>query len=358
MKFHIPFTFTSIDKIKRKPVIFKRLIKHKKKSKLQDYLDSTDTEINREQYLNLVIKSFLISFVVIDVFAATVLVLLNVSHPYLLALLLAFVSAGFVFFSQRIYPKVFVTRKEKDIEKNLIPALEDMYVQLNAGIPLFSILVNISSSGYGQLSKEFKKAVIRINAGLPQIQVLEDLGKTNPSMFFRRTLWQLSNGMKAGSDISIIIKESVKSLEQEQIIQIQNYGNKLNPLIMFYMLITVILPALAITFLTIIASLVGLSAARFSMNPRSFMLVAVFSNNIAIFPPDFIPETIKFMVLLILSDPIRSPIAIKAFSIFSPVTRDLPNRVISASSGANSFLALRRRARSVVIPALRLLDIS
>lgn len=260
MKFHIPFTISSIDKLKKKPVIFRRLIKHKKKSKLQDYLDSTDTGINREQYLNIVLKSFIISFVTINVLATTVLILLNVSTPYLFSLILALLFSGFIFFSQRIYPKIYVARKEKNIEQNLIPALEDMHVQLNAGIPLFSILVNISSSGYGELSVEFKKAVIRINSGSPQVEVLEDLGKTNPSMFFRRTLWQLSNGMKAGSDISLIIRESVKSLEQEQVIQIQNYGNKLNPLIMFYMLITVILPALAITFLTIIASLVGLSS--------------------------------------------------------------------------------------------------
>jgi pilus assembly protein TadC len=77
-------------------------------------------------------------------------------------------------------------------------------------------------------------------------------------LYFRRTLWQISNGMRAGSDISVIIRESIKSLSEEQIIQIQSYGNKLNPLIMFYMLSSVILPALAITFLTIISSLVSL----------------------------------------------------------------------------------------------------
>ena len=93
---------------------------------------------------------------------------------------------------------------------------------------------------------------------MPQIDVLEELGEKNPSLYFRRTLWQISNGMRAGSDISVVIKESIKSLSEEQIIQIQSYGNKLNPLIMFYMLSSVILPALAITFLTIISSLISL----------------------------------------------------------------------------------------------------
>ena len=71
--------------------------------------------------------------------------------------------------------------------------------------------------------------------------------------------------MRAGSDISIVIQDTVKSLSEEQYIQIQEYGNKLNPAIMFYMLSSVILPALAITFLTIISSIVGLSEALTQM---------------------------------------------------------------------------------------------
>ena len=178
--------------------------------------------------------------------------------PFLISLILAFILSFFVYANQRAYPRIYNTRRIKNIEKNLIPALGDMLVQLNSGIPLFSILVNISSSSYGELSEEFKKAVKKINAGFPQMEVLEELGETNSSIYFKRTLWQISNGMRAGSDISIVIDESIKSLNEEQLLQIQNYGNKLNPLVMFYMLITVILPALAITFLTIISSIMNM----------------------------------------------------------------------------------------------------
>jgi hypothetical protein len=65
--------------------------------------------------------------------------------------------------------------------------------------------------------------------------------------------------MRAGSDMAMVIKDGVDNLAKEQAIQIQAYGSKLNPLIMFYMLLTVIIPALGITFFTIIASMLGLS---------------------------------------------------------------------------------------------------
>jgi hypothetical protein len=58
--------------------------------------------------------------------------------------------------------------------------------------------------------------------------------------------------------MAIVVEDSMKALSEEQLIQIQNYGNKLSPLIMFYMLISVIIPALSITFLTIISSMVGM----------------------------------------------------------------------------------------------------
>ncbi len=258
MKFRIPFTISSIDRLRKTSKPFTKFVKPKKRSKLKAYLQNADVKITREEYIAVSIKSFLVFFAVLYLISSTILYLVDVNNPFGNALILALVFSLFVSFSQLVYPKVYSSRKQKNIEKNLISALEDILVQLTSGIPLFTILVNISSAGYEELSGEFKKAVRKINAGFPQIEVLEELGEKNVSLYFRRTLWQISNGMKAGSDIALVIRDSIKALNEEQVLQIQTYGNKLNPLIMFYMLISVILPALAITFLTIISSLVSL----------------------------------------------------------------------------------------------------
>jgi pilus assembly protein TadC len=258
MKFKIPFTFSDLETLKKRPSIFRRLVKHRKYSKLEDQLQKADANITREEYLAIVLKTFSISFFIAFLITTTLLVYGKASKWYILSPAISLLIAGFIILRQLLYPKIYVNQKERNIERNLIPALEDMLVQLNSGIPLFSIMVSISSSDYGELSLEFKKAVKKINAGSPQMEVLDEMGEKNSSLFFRRTLWQISNGMKAGSDISLVIKDSIQSLNEEQILQIQNYGNKLNPLIMFYMLISVIMPALSITFLTIISSLVNL----------------------------------------------------------------------------------------------------
>ncbi len=257
MKFKIPFTISNIKKLKKRAKFFSIKFKTKKKTQLAKALKQADVGITREEYLGIALKSLIVAFFILIVIFTTILAVLEVRLFWLLGLGGSILFSGFVFFSQIVYPKIFVARRQKNIEKNLISALQDILIQVNSGIPLFSVLVNISDADYGELSSEVKKAVRKMNAGEPEAEVLDELGKRNPSTFFRRAIWQISNGMKAGSDMSIVIKDSIKSLNEEQLIQIQNYGNKLNPLVVFYMLISVIIPALSITFLTILTSMTG-----------------------------------------------------------------------------------------------------
>ncbi len=259
MKFKVPFTFADLDKLKRRSKFFSSKIRYKKEASLTKDLESGGVDVTRAEYLGICIRSFIISFVLVFVIATSIFAVLNDPRFYLFGpgIALAF-SVGALFF-QLMYPKVYISKKQRDIEKNLLYALEDILVQLNSGVPLFDILTNISYADYGTLSEEFKKAVKRISSGEADVVVLADIGKKNPSVFFKRILWQISNGLNAGSDMGAIVRDSINTLNEEQLIQLQHYGNKLNPLIMFYMLLSVIIPALSVTFLTILASMAGLS---------------------------------------------------------------------------------------------------
>ncbi len=278
MKFRIPYTIATTETLKRKSMFF-NFFKSKKLPKkilsIQKYLENANVKLTPDEYLAICTRTFVYSFIIVNIIATTLLIYFRINNPFLLAAGASLLFSGFMFISQISYPKVYENRRIRDIEKNLVSAMDDMLVQLNSGIPIFNILVNISSSDYGELSEEFKKVARKINAGLPEIEVLEELGEKNSSVFFKRTIWQLSNGMRAGSDISKVIAESIKTLNEEQVIQIQNYGNKLNPLIMFYMLISVILPALSIAFLTIIASMVGLKSGTITLLFVSLFVVVI-----------------------------------------------------------------------------------
>jgi flagellar protein FlaJ len=255
-RFQIPFTLADIEIQKRKS---KRFIKFAsaKKTKLDEYLKAANVNLNKREYLAICYRRFLINIISFSVIASSVLGILRTSLFPVYGFIISLLISGLVYFNQINYPKVYTLNKQRDVDKNLIPVLQDMIVQLNSGVPIFRILSNISESDYGEVSVEFKKIVKEINSGVSQIDAIEKHAKLNTSEYFKRVLWQISNGMRAGSDMEIVIKEGIKNLSDEQAIQIQTYGNRLNPLIMFYMLIAVIIPALGITFLIILASLLG-----------------------------------------------------------------------------------------------------
>jgi len=279
MKFAIPFTLSGIEASKKYSKKLLPFVKTKKSSfmYLEDYLRSADVPINKDEYIAICLNSFITFFVLLAVFFTTILFFLKIDRFYLYALAASILFSSFIFIIQFTYPKIFCLWKTRDLERNLLPALQDMLVQLNSGVPLFKILANISHSDYGEVSKEFGRAVKDIGSGKPQIIAIDEIGKRTTSVYFRRVLWQISNGMRAGSDMAVVIKESIDSLSKEQIIQIQSYGSKLNPIVMMYLLITVIVPALGITFMMIIFSMLNLSPMLIKMLFVSvFILVVIF----------------------------------------------------------------------------------
>ena len=171
--------------------------------------------------------------------------------------LVGFAIGSATFFYLIFYPKLHVGRKTKDVEKYLHTALCQMLIHVRSGVPLFNSFVALANAGYGQLSQEFRKAVSEINTGKSEIQALEIMTRENPSLYFRRIIWQLVNAMKSGADIGTTIKEIVDNIAIEQRVAIKKYGSELNPLALFYMVLVVIFPTLGIIFLLILSSFVG-----------------------------------------------------------------------------------------------------
>lgn len=220
-------------------------------------LDQADIKLSPTEYVSMCLTSSLFFFLGFSAFLSLILAKLEISIIF--GIIGTLFLSLFILSQQLIYPRLKANKRIKDIERNLLPALQNMLVQLNSGVPLFNVMATISDADYGGVSQQFKIAVRKINAGNQQIPVLETLARNNPSLHFRRTLWQMINGMKTGSDMSDVIKLSISNLSEEQLIQIQRYGSQLNPLAMFYMIIAVIIPALGVTFIMIMSSFLNLT---------------------------------------------------------------------------------------------------
>ncbi|MEM7825363.1 MAG: type II secretion system F family protein, partial [Candidatus Aenigmatarchaeota archaeon] len=164
-----------------------------------------------------------------------------------------------VFYYVVFYPKKILREKIRLLEKDLLYALRHLLIQVRSGVTLFNAMVSVAAGDYGLISEEFEEAVREINAGVSEIDALEAMSWRNPSLYFRRVIWQLVNGMRAGSDIATTLREIVNGLAIDQRIEIRKYGAQLNPMALAYLMLAVIIPTLGITFLIILSSFFNLN---------------------------------------------------------------------------------------------------
>ena len=151
------------------------------------------------------------------------------------------------------YPRILATQRARKLEQQLIPALRQLLIELKSGVPLFNAMASVSND-YGEVSEEFNKIVQRINGGTRDLDAIAEATTANPSLQFRKVLWQISNALKVGSDLSRVLEVLVHDLTLEQMEKIKKYGQELSPWIMIYMMTAVILPSLGITMLMVLMS--------------------------------------------------------------------------------------------------------
>ncbi len=253
----IPFSLFPEKKLFKFSRLFRGLAQkfERKVPFLEVHLKQAEADVNAIEYISMCLMSTCLMFFFFFIF---MLPALKFGANAWVPLIVAGCITSFMFMQQMAYPNLIALQRVRLIEQNLLPALQDMHVELNAGVPMFNILVNISNGGYGAVSQEIGKAVKEINAGRDQVEALETLAVRNPSILFRRSLWQIVNGMKTGADIGSLIKDVMDGISDEQITQIQKYGGQLSPLALFYMLIAVIVPSLGTTFIIVLSSFIAL----------------------------------------------------------------------------------------------------
>lgn len=164
---------------------------------------------------------------------------------------------------------IAIWRIAKDIDKEVLFAGRFLLVKLNAGRPLLLALTEASES-YGVANKYFKEIIRDIDLGTPLEEALDKASRYSPSLEFRRIIFQLSNALKIGVDVTNYLEAILDEIAQHQLIEIQRYGRKLNSLTMFFMLFSIVIPSLGITlFITIV------SIANISIDLTFFLLIAL-----------------------------------------------------------------------------------
>ncbi len=171
--------------------------------------------------------------------------------------LITFLLGGYL--AYRILVRIVdvrINRIAKDIDREVLFAGRFLLVKLNAGRPLITALTEASKS-YGVANKYFSEIVREIDLGTPLEEALARASRYSPSEKFRRILFQISNALRIGVDVTHFLEAILDEIANEQLVEIQRYGKKLNGLTMFFMLFSIVIPSLGITLFITIISLVN-----------------------------------------------------------------------------------------------------
>ncbi len=206
-----------------------------------------------------VVKS-LSSALLLSIIFSVLLYLMFTAVPISPVLLIPVIPLLFVstFLYAMKLPEVRMMKRKRDLDMDIVFAGRQILIELRSGIPLFDSILSVTK-GYGEVSKEFSKIVEKTTIGISVDIAMREISEKNPSKSFSRIVSQLANSVRSGSDVTVAFEGILDQVSREQEIELKAYGQKLNPLAMFYMIVGVILPSLGVVLTIIVLSFVSIS---------------------------------------------------------------------------------------------------
>lgn len=162
---------------------------------------------------------------------------------------------------------VKIRKRAKRIDAKVLFAGRFLLIKLNSGKPLVSAIEEAALEN-NPASDYLKEIVREVNLGTPLEKAIEKSSEYCPSAYMKKILFQISNALKIGVDITNFLQAILDEISDEQLSQILRYGKKLSTLSMFYMLAAVIVPSLGMTLFVVVASLISLD-----LNMSAFLLI-------------------------------------------------------------------------------------
>ncbi len=224
------------------------------KYKLKKELHTARYNGSFNDFLN---KLYFLSFFFAFVITLTVGLAFKLIEKPLILLIMFPIVYVFFFFILLGYPAAMILKRKKIYDKEVLFAGRYLLIKLQSGVPLFQCLIDASNS-YGVSSALFKEIVNTIMSGVPIEKALEQAREYSPSDKFKRILTQILTATKTGADVASSLRQILDSIRDEQMNEIRAYGKKLNAVVMFYLVLGGVLPAIAMVLGVVVMSVMGL----------------------------------------------------------------------------------------------------
>ncbi len=162
-----------------------------------------------------------------------------------------------------------IQKINKQISREIVFAGRFLIIELESGVPLYNAFKNLSKN-YETTGKFFAEIIERVDLGTSLEEAINEAVNLAPSNDLRRLFWQVLNSLKTGSEVASALNNVFDQIVREQQISVKEYGRKLNPMAMFYMMIAIIIPSLGTIMLIVLSTFIGID-----LNMLFFSLIII-----------------------------------------------------------------------------------
>ena len=176
-------------------------------------LESTKVALSAEEYIS---TSILLTLLVC---LGLVISGLFVRYP-LPAPVLAILAAAILFPALIEWvPKFLAGKRAEELERVLPDALRQMAGTLRAGVSVDAALEDIAKSNYGELSKEFERAVAEIKRGRTLESALLAMARRSHSPLYWRAFNLIVEGIERGASLANVLDAVANDIKEVHAIQ-------------------------------------------------------------------------------------------------------------------------------------------
>lgn len=194
--------------------------------------------------------------------------------PFIPALLGGLLVAKLMYDLNMRKIKVSIAKRGKLIDRDVLFAGRLLLIKLNSGTPLMNALEE-AAQGVGETTKYIQDILRNIELGTPLEEALEEASEYCPSEFLRKVLFQITNALKIGIDVTNFLEAILDEIAEAQLQEIIRYGKKLSSLTMFYMLAAIVVPSLGMTMFIVVASMASIPLDMIAFVVITFFLFII-----------------------------------------------------------------------------------
>ncbi|MCA9486608.1 type II secretion system F family protein [Candidatus Woesearchaeota archaeon] len=154
---------------------------------------------------------------------------------------------------------VWVVKEARALEGDLLFVSEFFLVSLESGLPLGNSIQRLSTVKRPG-GRFFYRLYADFKTGKDLEQAITDAAGYSASDNLKILLKRLKDSLDVGVDLKEVLENFIDEMSEKKIIEIRAYSKRLNPIVMMYLLLGIVLPSLGVTFFILGASMLNVTS--------------------------------------------------------------------------------------------------